>query len=90
MTTAGVLLDVIDLHGEVTELGLDLPGVMDLVVRKVLDLVQAQGPPSSWPMGTAWSTGPWPAVPPGSWGCGSTGAQPVGPVHRHRQLAEVR
>ena len=43
MTTAGVLLDVIDLHGEVTELGLDLPGVMDLVVRKVLDLVQAQG-----------------------------------------------
>jgi len=43
MTTAGVLLDVIDLHGEVTELGLDLPGVMDLVVRKVLDLVRAQG-----------------------------------------------
>jgi hypothetical protein len=42
MTTTGVLLDVIDLHGQVTELGLDL-GVMDLVVRKVLDLVQAQG-----------------------------------------------
>lgn len=43
MTTTGVLLDVIDLHGQVTELGLDLPGVMDLVVHKVLDLVQAQG-----------------------------------------------
>jgi hypothetical protein len=43
MPTTGELLAVIDLHGEVTELGLDLPGVMDLVVRKVLDLVQARG-----------------------------------------------
>ena len=43
MPTNAQLLKIIDVLGEVAELGLDLPGVMNLVTEKVLDLVQADG-----------------------------------------------
>ncbi|MCA6215935.1 sensor domain-containing diguanylate cyclase [Ideonella sp. B7] len=43
MPTTEELLAIIDLQVEVAELGLDLSGVMDLVVRRVLDLAHAEG-----------------------------------------------
>jgi len=43
MPTVDALLRVIDVHGEIAELGLDLGGVMNFVVRKVIELTDADG-----------------------------------------------
>ena len=43
MATAAELLRIIEIHGQVAELGLDLPGVMNLVAELTLGLVDADG-----------------------------------------------
>ncbi len=43
MATAAELLRIIEIHGQVAELGLDLPGVMNLVAQSTLSLVAADG-----------------------------------------------
>ena len=43
MPARDILLKIIDVHSEVAQMGLDLPGVMRLVVERTLDLVDADG-----------------------------------------------
>ncbi len=43
MASAAELLRIIEIHGQVAELGLDLPGVMNLVAQATLSLVAADG-----------------------------------------------
>jgi len=43
MPSRDLLFKIIDVHSQLAELGLDLPGVMSLVAERTLDLVDAEG-----------------------------------------------